>query len=467
MGKSEKKGAMADESAAQTAEKAKKMLANREYFAHSIKRMKLEVDEEQAASKIAYEEQLKSVDNYMEKFEEVCVRIHAEAFFKDEELTQFMRDNGKIAGLGIEIKTLLREKIDACENKDTITSGQGIADAVSIPDPPVVQSEKSMKINCTNFDGNFQNWFSFEQCVSQAMKENENASEEEKFEALLNACSGQPKNLINFFKGSFTKAFATLEVAYGSAYKQTSSALAKLMAIPHCMNARYEETSRLLNEALICENSIERSGGMDNFQYAFASIIIGKFSTEGKRAWERERSTLAKSWAQEDKTRKELDHLPTWTMVKNYLQTESVLLASEAPVNELACKSNPNKPTYSNVVANSSQTSQHSINDAPTPSTSREADQRALALQNEKIGQPIWLQCKLCPGIHPTFGCSEYNRMSLDRKEDFVWRNTLCVRCLRPNHEGDCVDPKCNLQCPKCRNGSKHNSTLCPTTNRR
>lgn len=468
MGKNDKKSERStskDGAENKTAEKMKKMLANRDFFAHAIKDARLDADTDQACSKIAYQEQLSEIGEHANKFEEICMRIHSEANFQGDELTHFLRENRKITKLCAELKTLLREKIEACDksgastpNKPSVVKSNQQA-LQSVIQSIVDKTSPAIDIKGFQFAGIFEDWPSFERNVLEAMSIAGNASEEEKFDALARACVSQPKNLLNFFKGKFTDAFNALKKVYGTKYKQTSSALAKLMAIPHCMNAQYSEMSRLLEEALICEELFASANSMPQFEYAFAAIVIDKLSTEAKRAWERERTSLAKSWAADGAARDESDHLPNWEVVKNFLQNETIVLASESSSSNQSrpSKSVANKPTFSSVV-------QHSVASSATPSVSSQADSNALALQlqSEKASQPKWLQCTLCPGIHPRFGCSVYNGMNLTTKENHVWQEVLCNRCLRPNHPGDCIDPKCNRPCPKCNNGNKHNSTLCP-----
>lgn len=127
MGKNDKKSERStskDGAENKTAEKMKKMLANRDFFAHAIKDARLDADTDQACSKIAYQEQLSEIGEHANKFEEICMRIHSEANFQGDELTHFLRENRKITKLCAELKTLLREKIEACDKSGASTPQQ-------------------------------------------------------------------------------------------------------------------------------------------------------------------------------------------------------------------------------------------------------------------------------------------------------------------------------------------------------
>lgn len=79
----------------------------------------------------------------------------------------------------------------------------------------------------------------------------------------------------------------------------------------------------------------------------------------------------------------------------------------------------------------------------------------------ERKNSPVFLQCKLCPGIHPAYKCNAYKALPVHKRMDYVKEEKLCVKCLKSQHSGSCVDPKSNIPCPVCKDGSYHNSTLC------
>lgn len=113
-------------------DKMSKMLANKEFYEYSIKQMEEQLNADEACSKGVYEEQLKCLSNYSNKFEDACVRIHSESKFTDDQLKEFMRKNNVIVSLCVKLKSLLREKIERCE------------DACKIESQSVVEKEKSV-----------------------------------------------------------------------------------------------------------------------------------------------------------------------------------------------------------------------------------------------------------------------------------------------------------------------------------
>lgn len=461
--------------------KMDKIVANKAFFEHSIGRIDSDLKSDKAYSKLECEEVLKCLINYANKHEETCMRIAAEGKLEEEERKCLMRENDEIHRLCVDLKAILRAKIEAYDNENAneAPNQQNVAQPAVIEAQNVQQAQIEQKNPIFDpevifFDGNSVEWFNFEQNITKALEKCADASEIEKFDALLAVCDGKPKDLIGFFKGEFSKAFDALKKVYGLAHKQTSQALMKLIAIPRAEDSTYDEISKLLEATLICEDIFVNTNSLDKFECALAAIVIEKLPPETKRAWGREHIALAKSWAAEEGNRDKANHIPNWSTVKTFMQSESVMLATEMSLTQPRGKPQASKMTYSSVVSNQSGptntvSSAASGNSLPRTTSSTDpnpADARSALLRQEKLAQPVWLRCTLCPGIHPRFGCPVYNGWDLYKKDGHVWEQSLCTRCLRPNHPGECIDPKCNRPCPKCNNGTKHNSTLCPRQQR-
>lgn len=102
----------------------------------------------------------------------------------------------------------------------------------------------------------------------------------------------------------------------------------KLSKVNACSKATYEELSQLLMDASSIANWLIDLDQMDNFNYAFAFMVISKMPTPNNRAWERKRTALQQSVSEIDQTN--ASHLlKLWEAVKSFLRNEVMMLASE------------------------------------------------------------------------------------------------------------------------------------------
>lgn len=465
----------------QLTEKLHKMLANKVFFVESIKEMEKEVMSDDACSKNTYEEHYKCLVNYANKFDDICMKIHSESQFEQAKFEQFMSEKRETTKLCVKLKSILQEKIEACQSVTTEKpqSAQGVMQTATQSaqgvDQTATQSAQSVMQTATpsdqtvqavqiekkpailfkgfKFSGIISEWLAFSKAFSLAIESTPDATTKDKLNALMDACTDMPRSLANTCGDDFNKAWAALNAVYGSTYKQCQAAIEKAINIKPCANVVYGELSQLLLEASNVANWLTDLEQLRNFDYALAIIIITKLPIQINRAWERERAALEKSAMELSPNSK---FLPDWATVKNFLRNEVMLLASES-VDPSTTASNQGQSSFADVLRTP-------VSSGPVSISSAQRFQNRIqsALRDEKKNQPIWLQCVLCDGIHPRFGCDIYNGWALDRKEFHVQEQHLCVRCLRQNHPGDCVDPKCNRPCPKCNDGTKHNSTLCP-----
>lgn len=68
--------------------------------------------------------------------------------------------------------------------------------------------------------------------------------------------------------------------------------------------------------------------------------------------------------------------------------------------------------------------------------------------------------CPLCRADHGLFRCSEFLKMKLAARLEFVRKAQLCLNCLRTGHAADKC-PKTQYACKNC-NGDLHNMSICP-----
>lgn len=125
-----------------------------------------------------------------------------------------------------------------------------------------------------------------------------------------------------------------------------------------------------------------------------------------------------------------MDYMPTWKALREFLQSEA-----EIYFNEQAQAYAANAKSKASVSDYQKQDQQKAGNKS----------------SDDKANAPAFLQCDLCDGIHPKYKCKVFLAMGLSDKLKNVEKQSLCVKCLRNEHQGGCADPKSNESCPKLR----------------
>ena len=81
---------------------------------------------------------------------------------------------------------------------------------------------------------------------------------------------------------------------------------------------------------------------------------------------------------------------------------------------------------------------------------------------SEKNNRTDRFRCGHCRGKgHVTWKCPEYLRLTIKQRLEFVRRENRCITCLAKHDGQKCTSPYICFTC-----NTKHNSTLCPMSDR-
>jgi len=444
---------------------ATKVKARREYFRKAIQKTEKQMQECEASewSAIELEERVKQLQGTFEKFEAKCVQLCCECDLSEDEKKQIENDSDAIEAIFLSTKSKMRMRMELQKKSDVTevdTSTENEMKKLQISDE---SSEKIMRCDA-KFNGEFQEWYAFESKFTEIVIGNETLSDSEKLKLVTNACENEAKHiLIALNPKSFGEAWDKLLETYGSTYKQLQLALKSVWNIQAISEPSFHEINRIVTQMNNCQSVFEKIPNCGDFKVFMAVIAARKMDQNTLRQWDRHRSALAIAWEQgnesESPKRKAYEHVPDWDAVKKFLVSEMQFYSGQQAIG----KSEPNQ-------ANTGTVTKPSGAGAIPKQTSSEKISSATKLDacDEKSKQPKFLQCVLCPGIHPVRKCDNFTIKNIDERYEHVADHRLCVRCLRPDHDGDCLDSKCNLRCPNCvPKVLFHNSLLCPNAYKR
>lgn len=431
-------------------EKAKKANeTKRMFFQEAIKRAEKQMNDQktfESWSAMELEERIECLRNNYGKFQTHDLNIRCEEDLDAEKMKKLSEEAEAMESLCIKLKTKLKVQIEALKNKEEKRheSMQKCENASPVGNAPQVAR---IPEEWGTFDGNFGGWHAFHKKFDKAVNKNVIFSAEEKFAFLKRACVGPMVDTYQTFNlDTYDKAWKKLNEIFGSPYKQAMHFMKKLSAIEHVEHMSNEAMRKFLKEVFECEAGLKIAFSNEAMDAIMVFSIINKLDEATLRIWERHRAALAASWAQDGETSTEtrapMNYMPTWNVLREFLQSEA-----EIYFNEQAQAYAANPKSKASVSGHQKQDQQKAGNTSG----------------DDKANAPGFLQCDLCDGVHPKYKCKVYLEMSLSDRLLNVQEQSLCVKCLRKKHQGGCADPRSNQSCPKCApQALYHNSSLCP-----
>lgn len=443
--------------------------AKRDFYLENIKRAEKQVHDESSQnwSVIEIEERLAQLQANFEKFELKCLQLKCD--LPSEESKEIIEQNEETEALFIELKTKMRTKMQMASSKEAQASSLNAQPTQEVQSTQSVQ-QQSVKNTWGVFCGDRRQWHAFYDEFEKAIHSNQNMTESEKLSVLMDAIGGEIKKVtLSLYADSYTKAWQSLCQVYGSSYKLSQWCIRELLKIQPMKKASTAAICQLIKHADECEAMLKRAQIFEKFDEAMALLVIDKVDPEITRAWERHRTMLAQSWAdqaeQSSKQKTSADYMPNWQSVKDFLQSE-LNVFHDASISSVLC--DDTQGAQSLEMQRSCVTPQTS----GLVHTDGDGEKKAFvtsvqSLRVAKSQAPRFLQCSLCDGIHPRYKCDAFKQMSLAGRQAHVSSESLCEKCLRENHRGDCQQEKCNRSCPSCMPATAyHNSLLCPKRER-
>lgn len=454
------------------------------FYINKIKQCKSQCDDEAFNSRSIFDlkELQSSLRSVHEKFENKCLAVQCdgESDLSEQQQQALNKENDEIDSLCLQLKAKISMRLDdLVDKKYALPSAHADTQSVTFNAFQNIEQsmgkvsvgkgvKKSEKIEIDlHFDENTDDFESFIEIFEQKIK-CISLSEEEKGELLKKACKDKALQLIQHL--NYQAAVEKLHTVYGQAYENAHKSLKKLYDIKPMESSTSENMRALLNDILACENEFAKITQEDKFDMILMLLTVEKFDKATKRVWERFRLSLAESWASQSVesesniVKKASQHIPSFDDVKQFITSEIKILKIDERENMQT------QHQASNMIENSQCEKLKYADVAKTQQSSvivtKAMDQpsgQSNTLAEEKAKSPAFLQCKLCPRIHPAYKCDVYKALPLHKRVEYVKNQKLCVKCLRSQHTGDCVDAKSNKHCPICQVEVFHNSTLCDT----
>lgn len=300
------------------------------------------------------------------------------------------------------------------------------------------QKRDEEKFATLKFDGKMQDWCKFDAWLSENVTANENLDEKLKREILTDALSDS--SVINMLDGlsNFDKMRAELYDIFDSTYKIAQQSYRDLNAIEKIKNASNESIMKLIKEVDECVRIFEKKIPTD-FNVFVTYAVIDKFDRATMLAWERHRETLSVSWARSnDQMQEASKYMPNWLAVRDFLKAEAKF--------------------YLSIDGNKAESSKSAWSNAAKQSTSTGAYTKQGSGHEYSA-----IKCFVCGGGHPVKRCDDFKSLPLAERVACAENRKWCKQCLCPMHDNKpCKDATQMNDCPKCDDGTKHNSLLCP-----
>lgn len=442
----QKKAKMADKD-----EKVSRAQKEREYYINKINDFGKTLAKLDESDLHDLKLKLARAEALLASFETKCVELNA----IDEEANTCMQDN-EIDAQCEAYKSKIASKIERLMQEKHNAQILEMANAARANEVQPITNTWG------EFNGDLYNWRKFKGQFKEKIHDNDQLSENEKLEHLLNACKAMAFDIVVIAKNDYAKAWARLNDFFGESYAQLQYCIHRLTNIPIIDNASIQKLRSLVNIGNHCEEVLKEEMQQTVFDPIISVILASKLDAQMVHAWNRHRLALATSWATTGETQKKAtSHIPSWDDLRKFLLSEIELFIKSGM--QQTMMNMRDQPSTSRAYM-STPTNQCDSNDGQ-----KDNPKQSHAIQKSQA--PPHMQCALCDEIHIAYNCQVYKEKSYENKWSYVKENNLCHRCLHTYHgNSNCDNKLCNEKCPKCYTYDKHtphflyhNSTLCPT----
>lgn len=411
----------------------------RKYCVRFLKKMKSEIDNDEHLQWTLelLLEKLSSVEKHQGKLENSFVEIEKSDELTGEKKDSMLDENLDFETTFMQIKAKLKKREHELQMQNAKTLKEAYtkqlkkeqeAHQAELRRQQQIQDEeenlvKNALVQVGHFDGKYANWLKFHGKIKRCVSENVNLHEHLKHRMLKQALKISASSLHkmlgnnNVNELAFQTILDKLSEHYEVPYLQMQVTMQKLVEIPKLSYANAGDWPELIQALDDCAESWKHFSNEDSEKLVVVFLLV-KLCPDVYKVWELFYVEKAKEQADLD-----ISNVPSWELVKEFLVTDQ----------NNAKASNQWSPKY--------------------PSA--------------KECHAEFLQCSLCPEVHPAYACNVYLGMSLDDRLNYIDGRGWCRKCLRLLHTNQpCEGPKCNLPCPECLPALQyHNSTLCPARN--
>ncbi|XP_051168523.1 uncharacterized protein LOC127286209 [Leptopilina boulardi] len=300
------------------------------------------------------------------------------------------------------------------------SSTQPIQDAASNRSQNITPQIKLPTINLPTFSGSYDTWLGFSDTFKSIIHQNEKIPTIQKLHYLKSCLKDEAAAIIDAIETSSTNyqvAWDLLEERYNNRRFIVESHTKALLELP--ASTKEFSIRAILDHVQKHVRALRALNiPVDNWDTILISIIKGKLNQFNRDKWE---DSTAES------------NLPTMKDMFTFLQRRAQL--EETRLEEIQIKSsNKSENQKSNSKSFKKSNVQHSH----------------VTTQSKPI-------CYFCKGNHAIYSCQDLLKLSITERLQKVKDLSLCMNCLRQNHQAH----KCQLgPCRKCK--EKHNSLLHP-----
>ncbi|XP_037826401.1 uncharacterized protein LOC119614330, partial [Lucilia sericata] len=330
-----------------------------------------------------------------------------------------------------EVKTTAQEQYDSCVDMyyltvskllDVIKTSRDSIARASIDSAPLNTSNDRLSTGlklppCDTqiFSGGYEDWPAFRDMFTAVYINHPRLTLAEKLYHLRNKTTGSAGAIVKRFPltdNNFPLAWQALKLRYENVRVLVDNQIRNLFNIPVASVEDNESLQRIHSSVTDCLAMLDTmSISVEGWDPILVNLVYSKLPNETLAQWEQSLNASRE--------------LPTWSQLSDFLlkRCEVVERISTIKVNKSAFL-NQNE-THSQVQMYSSQ---------------------------EKLNY----KCKMCDEDHSLRTCSQFRKLSIQERVDFIFKNKFCNNCLSQSHtKKNCMSKNSCLNC-----GKKHHTLL-------
>lgn len=428
----------------------------RSYLIGAIDRMNKQVnDEAKFLSWDSYEidVRLQKLEKLEDNFQEVICQFDCKKF-------GFENENEKTDDAILDLKAKFLNRLEALKKQNNTQTLNVQTQPLQIE---IQQTDATGNVPNTwgTFNGDYSKWKSFHDRWVAAMHDNAKIKTIIKFQNLKTACIGDAEGALgewDLTDDNYPKAWERLKTIYEDDYMQVQEFMRKLNKMPEMQNSSSKSIREVIDTVHKHIHGIKRYVETNEAHPYVVFTVIDRMDTETYRSWEKYRSSLASTKANNTEAndnsilRNKGKHIPSWDELERFLE-------GEVTIRVHAEKQNATNTLEDQNSSKSESESEYSSENEEETSDSQDnyANEAKCKYFEEN------LQCVLCNGNHSIHKCESFKAMSLNGRMNHIKQYNLCERCLCGNHDGQCARKQNNEECPKCKPEIKyHNGMICP-----
>lgn len=330
-----------------------------------------------------------------------------------ESLNYFKEDQySTYEDLYINLKAEMNDLLDGASHNPT--------DSTGIRAPTQCEEIKLPQIHIPQFNGNYQDWASFNDLFISLIHNKQSLSDVQKMHYLKSCLTGEPEQLLKHLPvtdSNYELAWSTLKGRYNNKRIIVNSILSRLINQKKINTGTAKAIRDILDTTKECVNKLNiQSVDTTSWDAIIIYLTVSKLDIESHKEWEEEVSIL------------KISDLPTMSMLEKFLEKRFRVLEMMQPI----------PSTSTNVNRNVHYEPHHAVKSRVFVTTGTD------------------ITCAFCKQNHPLFQCKEFQQLILEKKTGFVQNQRLCFNCLLPGHPVKFCKNKSS--CHLC--GKRHHSLL-------